>query len=98
MKLDPKLLKRLEERDDANAVLAAALGVCPACGQPMPNENGATKPRKLRTGEVRDQIHAWRVQNPDGTQSACARALGCSAVYVNRVWHDAETPRVEAES
>lgn len=103
MRLDPKLLKRLEAREDANEVLAEMLGVCPTCGQNMPDSRG--EPRQNhgapRRGEVREQIAEWRRQHPGNTnQSACARDVGCSIAYVGRIWHsipDGNPPRGEAD-
>lgn len=83
MKIDPKLLRRLEERDDANEVLAEALGCCPTCGQQLPGEE--------RPKDKRAAILAWRSENPGKTQSACSKALGVSQAYVGRVWHDADS-------
>lgn len=98
MRIDPKLIKRLEARADANEILAEALGVCPTCGQALPNGKAPTT-RGPRTGEKREQIVEWRRQHPKGTQSACSRELGVSQAYVGRIWHDGEanTPHDEAE-
>lgn len=87
MRLNPKLLRELEKRGDANAVLAEALGVCPACGQPRPK--GKVTPSIPRKGEKKDQIRGWHQLNPSGSQSECARAIGCSVAYVGRVWQEA---------
>lgn len=91
-KLDPKLLKRLEERDDANEVLAEMLGVCPTCGQIRPT--GATpKPPKQRIerpprGGMRTAIieYLTKVDTAFGNQSRCARKLDSSVPYVNKIW------------
>lgn len=92
MKLDPKLLARLEATAretgrDVNTLLAEALGVCPTCGQPLNREPPAKQRRGLSR---RDAILAWRVENPDATQAACARALSVSQAYVGRVWNEAD--------
>lgn len=99
MRLDPRLLERLEQREDANDLLAAALGLCPTCRQPMPPPEPATVARGPRGGEKREAIFAWRRANPKGTQSECSRALQVSMAYVNRLWHrlDAEETSDEDE-
>ena len=93
MKFDPKLLARLEEvaratGRDANAMLAAALGVCPTCKQTLPG--GAGAPTVHRQTAKRAAILAWRSENPHGSQNACSKALGVSQGYVGRVWHEAD--------
>lgn len=92
MKLDPKLLKRLEERPDANSVLAEALGVCPTCGQAMnglqqqPRQHGPPIPKRQL---LKDQIIEYLTQDTSyGNQTRCARALGIQLTYVNKVWRD----------
>lgn len=94
MRLDPRLLKQLEAREDANEVLAEMLGVCPTCGQSMPG----TTPR-TRDGSKREAIKRWRTENPQGSQSQCSRDLGVSQAYVGRIWHEkdeANSPQDEA--
>jgi hypothetical protein len=81
MKVDSKLLKRLEALDNPNQILAEALGLCPTCGQELPSEE-----RRQRTGDKRAAILAWRVEHPGESQSACARALGVSQTYVSKLW------------
>lgn len=104
MKLDPKLLRRLAERGDANEVLAEALGVCPTCGQPTkgPRLPTAGEPRRSakerRTrGTLKAAIIEYLTHTDTryGNQSRCARALGVQHTYVNKVWgdHQRTTPK-----
>ncbi len=86
MKLKVELLKRLAEREDANELVARALGVCPTCGQEMPTV--PDKRRRTRASSKRAQIVEWHAQNPKGSQNACAKALGLSQTYVGKVFHE----------
>lgn len=88
-KLDPKLLARLAERDDANEVLAEALGVCPTCGQAWPPQsNGALK--APRRGSRKDAVieYLTKTDTAYGNQSRCARTLKITLPYVNKIWVD----------
>lgn len=89
MKIDPKLLRELEKRGDANAVLADALGVCPTCGQAMPTRAKAANPRpNPRPSRMRDAVieYLTKTDTEFGNQSRCARALDTTNTYVNKIW------------
>lgn len=98
MKLDPKLLARLEAAArelgrDPNEYLAEKLGVCPTCGQTMPRQR--KKPERAgetnRAATTRKDaiIEFMRTRgNERGSQTACAKALGLHTQYVWRVWDE----------
>jgi len=95
MTIDPKLLRELERRGDANKVLAEALGVCPTCGQrvnrgqkvPPPRAGSLPATRRPR-GSVRAAIvdYLTSVDTEPGNQSRCAAHLRIAVQYVNKVW------------
>lgn len=98
MKLDPRLIARLEAQakeagQDPNAMLAIALGVCPTCGQTMPskakavpNGRAPTRPKAPQGDTARRIIEYLDRDSERGNQSRCAASLGIKASYVNRVW------------
>lgn len=98
MRLDPKLLVRLEAAArelgrDPNEYLAEKLGVCPTCGQMMPRQR--KKPERvveLNTAlpTRKDAIIEFMKTHGQerGSQTACAKALGVHTQYVWRVWDE----------
>lgn len=96
MKPDPRLLAHIEERArregrDVNAVLAEALGVCPTCGQTMPDGAKSEVKRGRPVGAAaagptkRQEVERYMNEHPKATQAEIARAVGCSKPYVSQI-------------